>query len=384
MREVLDEIEPWTAARATGSRSRPWSPPGARHRARPGAKMAINERGEVAGAVSGGCVEGAVAEAALELLDERGRPRLLQLRDRRLRGVGRRPALRRRDRRLRRGAIPAGGLRRQLRRRGERRRRRAAGRARAARARPTVAARSRPSSGPRATSVLGAKLLVRDDGSHLRQPRRARRSTPPPARRAEELLWAERSELRELAGAEVFVDVVAPPPRLLILGAVDYAAALCKLARAAGWRPYVCDPRAAFATRERFPEAEEVIAAWPDEAFERLGIDRATYIAILTHDPKLDDAALRIALRSEAAYVGAMGSRRAQARRRERLLEAGMTEAELDAPGGADRPRPRRDEPRGDRALDHRRGGRGAQRARRRSALGVERPAASTRSAPEP
>ena len=81
------------------------------------------------------------------------------------------------------------------------------------------------------------------------------------------------------------------------------------------------------------------VAAWPDEAFAQLGIDRATYIAILTHDPKLDDAALRIALRSDAAYVGAMGSRRAQAKRRERLLESGMTEAELDrmaAPIGLD------------------------------------------------
>jgi xanthine dehydrogenase accessory factor len=155
----------------------------------------------------------------------------------------------------------------------------------------------------------------------------------------EELLWAERSEVRELGGVEVFIDVVAPPPRLLILGAVDYAAALCRMARAAGWRPYVCDPRAAFATRERFPEAEEVVAAWPDEAFERLGIDRATYVAILTHDPKLDDAALRVALRSEAAYVGAMGSRRAQARRRERLVAAGMSDDEMDrlaAPIGLD------------------------------------------------
>jgi xanthine dehydrogenase accessory factor len=111
------------------------------------------------------------------------------------------------------------------------------------------------------------------------------------------------------------------------------------VARAAGWRPYVCDPRSAFATEARFPEAEEVVVAWPDEAFERLGIDRATSIAILTHDPKLDDAALRIALRSDAAYVGAMGSRRAQARRRERLLELGLTDEELDrlsAPIGLD------------------------------------------------
>ena len=157
---------------------------------------------------------------------------------------------------------------------------------------------------------------------------------------AEELMWAERSELRDTAGTQLFVDVTAPAPRLVIFGAVDYAAALCRLARAAGWRPFVCDPRSRFAAPERFPEAEQVVAAWPEEAFERLGgIDRATYVVVLTHDPKLDDAALSTALRSEAPYVGAMGSRRAQARRRERLLEAGLDEGLVDriaAPIGLD------------------------------------------------
>lgn len=282
MKEVVDELETWTGAGervalATVVRTRRSAP------RPPGAKMAINERGAVAGAVSGGCVEGAVAEAALELLRGDGEPRMLHfgIADSEAWDVG----------------LPCGG-----------------------------------------ETRLGGKLLVREDGSTSGG--LGYDALDDPAREAcEELLWAERSELRELAGAEVFIDVVAPPPRLLILGAVEYAAALCRVARAAGWRPYVCDPRAAFATRERFPEAEEVVAAWPDEAFERLGIDRVTYIAILTHDPKLDDAALRIALRSDAAYVGAMGSRRAQARRRERLLEAGMSEAELDrlaAPIGLD------------------------------------------------
>jgi xanthine dehydrogenase accessory factor len=102
----------------------------------------------------------------------------------------------------------------------------------------------------------------------------------------------------------------------------------------------VVDPRARFATPERFPEAEEVIVAWPEEAFARLGgIDRATSIAVLTHDPKLDDAALQLALRSPARVVGAMGSRRAQQSRRERLIEAGLSEDELSrlaAPLGLD------------------------------------------------
>jgi xanthine dehydrogenase accessory factor len=192
--------------------------------------------------------------------------------------------------------------------------------------------------GPEDHPALGRKLLVRADGSVGAGLGDSALDAAATAA-CEELLWAERSELRDLDGVQVFVDVVAPPPRLFILGAVDYAAALCRLARATGWRPYVCDPRTAFATPERFPEAEEVVAAWPDEAFARLGIDRATYVAILTHDPKLDDAALQIALRSDAAYVGAMGSRRAQARRRERLLEAGMSEKEIGrmvAPIGLD------------------------------------------------
>jgi xanthine dehydrogenase accessory factor len=147
---------------------------------------------------------------------------------------------------------------------------------------------------------------------------------------AEELMWAERSERREVGDVSLFIDVAAPPPRLILFGAVDFAAALCRMARAAGWRPYVIDPRGRFATKERFPEAEEIVVSWPEEAFARIGgIDRATYIAVLTHDPKLDDAALEIAVRSEAAYIGAMGSRRAQEKRRERLLERGLTEAEL-------------------------------------------------------
>jgi xanthine dehydrogenase accessory factor len=157
---------------------------------------------------------------------------------------------------------------------------------------------------------------------------------------AEELMWAERSEQRETGGATLFVDVTAPAPRLVVFGAVDYAGALCRLARASGWRPYVCDPRSQFATRERFPDAEEVVAAWPADAFARIGgIDKATYIAVLTHDPKLDDAALELALHSEAPYVGAMGSRRAQEQRRERLLAAGLEEELLDriaAPIGLD------------------------------------------------
>jgi xanthine dehydrogenase accessory factor len=183
--------------------------------------------------------------------------------------------------------------------------------------------------------ALGAKMLVRADGEAsgtLGDPERDAQALA----HAEELMWAERSELR----GDLFVDVVAPPPRLIVFGAVDFAAALCRMARTSGWRPFVVDPRGRFATKERFPDAEDVIVAWPDKAFAQLGgIDRATYIAVLTHDPKLDDAALTAALASDAAYIGAMGSRRAQEKRRERLVELGIPEeqlARIAAPIGLD------------------------------------------------
>jgi xanthine dehydrogenase accessory factor len=181
----------------------------------------------------------------------------------------------------------------------------------------------------------GAKILITADGTRtgsLGDPGLDEEA----ARLADELMWAERSERH----GDLFVDVTFPPPRLIVFGAVDFAAALCRMASATGWRAFVVDPRARFAQPARFPDAEEVIAAWQEEAFHGLGgIDRATAIAVLTHDPKLDDAALVLALRSDAGYIGAMGSRRAQAKRRERLLAKGIDEADLErvsAPIGLD------------------------------------------------
>jgi len=181
----------------------------------------------------------------------------------------------------------------------------------------------------------GAKILVHSDGrteGTLGDPVLDEQA----AALGDELMWAERSERRD----DLFVDVTFPPPRLIVFGAVDFAAALCKMASVTGWRAFVVDPRARFAQPARFPDAEEVVAAWPEEAFKRLGgIDRATAIAVLTHDPKLDDAALVLALRSDAGYIGAMGSRRAQAKRRERLLAKGIDDSDLErvsAPIGLD------------------------------------------------
>jgi xanthine dehydrogenase accessory factor len=189
-------------------------------------------------------------------------------------------------------------------------------------------------------AAVGARILLPADGEP--QGTLGSSDLDDAARRhADELMWgSERSELGEENGVGLFVDVVAPAPRIVIIGAVDFAAALCRTARVTGWRPYVVDPRSRFATPDRFPEAEEVIAGWPADAIAHLGgIDRATYLVVLTHDPKLDDAALTVALDSEAPYIGAMGSRRAQAKRRERLLAAGVNEDQLErisAPVGLD------------------------------------------------
>jgi xanthine dehydrogenase accessory factor len=182
---------------------------------------------------------------------------------------------------------------------------------------------------------IGEKLLVRPNGTSegtLGDPELDAQGKAD----AEELMWKESSELR----GDLFVDITNPDPRIVIFGAVEYAQHLSALARVCGWRPFVVDPRARFATPKRFPDALDVVAAWPEEAFEQLGApDKATYVVILTHDPKLDDATLLIALRSEVAYIGAMGSKRAQADRRERLLAAGVPEedqAQISAPVGLD------------------------------------------------
>jgi xanthine dehydrogenase accessory factor len=139
----------------------------------------------------------------------------------------------------------------------------------------------------------------------------------------------KRNGIHEVEGSKVFAEVYGPPPRLVVVGAVDTAEALCAAARLLGWHTICVDPRAAFATRERIPSADELVVAWPDDALARIAPDHNTAVVTLAHDDKFDLPALKAALRSEAFYVGAIGSRRTQAKRRERLLEEGLTEAEL-------------------------------------------------------
>jgi xanthine dehydrogenase accessory factor len=315
--DVLDAIDAWTrqgdrVALATVVDTKRSAPQPR------GTKMAVNDRSAVVGAVSGGCVEGAVVEVAEQILAGAA-PRLLHygIADEEAWDVG----------------LPCGGeisiwveaygpASLQARftecaRRGERT------------AIVTVMEGNQP----------GAKLLVGVEGAPegtLGDPRLDAAALT----LAREALWTEGREFLEHEGVKLFIDVAAPPPRLVIVGAVDFAAQLAAVAKLAGWRPFVVDPRTRFATAERFPAAEQVIAAWPEEGFAQLEpFDPATAIAVLTHDPKLDDAALVAALASRAGYIGAMGSRRAQARRRERLIAAGVEPAQLEriaAPIGLD------------------------------------------------
>jgi xanthine dehydrogenase accessory factor len=309
LRDVLPDIERWTergdriavATVVAVKKSAPRAP---------GAKMAVSSSGEISGGVSGGCVEGAVVEIAEQVMAGAD-PQLVHfgIPDSDAWDVG----------------LPCGGeidvwVQ-------EYTPSRFDGIARAG----GRAAQVTMLEGPQA----GAKLLIEADGGRSGS-LGAPEIDDEAIRQAGELLWTDTSERR----GSLFIDVTAPAPRLILFGAVDIAAHLCTLARDLEWRAYVVDPRGRFATPERFPDAEDVIAAWPEEAFARLGgIDPATSIVVLTHDPKLDDAALTVALRSPARFVGAMGSRRAQAARRERLLAAGLGEDELErlsAPVGLD------------------------------------------------
>jgi xanthine dehydrogenase accessory factor len=128
---------------------------------------------------------------------------------------------------------------------------------------------------------------------------------------------------------EVLLDPLGPPPALVIVGAVHIAIALARLAKDVGFHVTVVDPRRSFATADRFPGVDALIHLWPDQGLRQAGLTPGTAVAVLSHDPKLDDPALLVALRSPAAYVGALGSKTTHAQRRERLLAAGLTEAEL-------------------------------------------------------
>lgn len=129
---------------------------------------------------------------------------------------------------------------------------------------------------------------------------------------------------------EVFLDVVLPSPMLVIIGGAHISIALANLAKVLGFRTIIIDPRRSFGNQERFPDVDQLIQSWPDQALSNIELNRSTAVAMLTHDPKLDDQALMVALPSQAFYVGALGSKKTQTSRRQRLLMAGLSEAQVD------------------------------------------------------
>ena len=245
-----------------------------------GSKLAVSESGELAGSVSGGCVESDVVLAAQDVLAG-GAPRLLTY------GITDDMALE--------IGLPCGGeidvfvepfndFR----------------------ASCALSSRggARSSSRSSRASEVGAKLLVREDG---RRKATGRRSSPRSHLLTMRAAVATSSSTK---ATTVFADVFGPPPRLLVYGAIDTAEALSRVAKLLGWTTIVADARARFATRERIPSADELLVAWPEEALERVGPDVGTAIVVLTHDDKFDVPMLTAALATEAFYVGALGSRR--------------------------------------------------------------------------
>ena len=280
MRELADAIQRWRArgdrvALATVVATRRSAP-------RPvGSKLVVSESGELLGSVSGGCVESDVALQAAEVIAE-GTPRLLTygIADEQAWSIG----------------LPCGG---------------------------EIDVFVERFDGELNGSP-GVTLTVLE-GERAGE------------RRAVPLDEVERgpSRVLELEGKTVFADVVAPPPGLVVVGATDTAEELCRAAKALGWRTTVIDPRPALVTRERLPSPDELVTAWPDE----LEADADTAVVVLTHEERLDVPALNAALAGPAFYIGAIGSRRTQAKRRERLLDAGLTDEQLDrlaGPAGLD------------------------------------------------
>ena len=164
----------------------------------------------------------------------------------------------------------------------------------------------------------GAKLLVEEGG--------ATHGDGPPelAEQADALIRGGRNALLELGERRVLAEVYAPPPRVVIYGAVDTAEYIAQAVKLVGWTSIVADARRPYLTRERLPTPDELVVGWPDAVFEQVKPDHATAIVVLTHDAKFDGPAIDGALRSEAFYIGALGSRRRQEKLRERLAELGF------------------------------------------------------------
>ncbi|MFE6457491.1 XdhC family protein [Streptomyces cinereoruber] len=283
----------------------------------PGAALAVDSEGTAIGSVSGGCVEGAVYDLCVQALED-GRTVVERFgySDEDAFAVGLTcggiidilvtP--------VRGGVFPA---------------------ALAAAVEGEAAALARIVSGP--DDLLGKALLVRPDGSYEGKLGGHPELDRTAAGEARAMLDAGRTGTLEIGedGSRcgqpltLLVESSVPAPRMIVFGAIDFAAALVRVGKFLGYRVTVCDARPVFATPARFPEADEVVVEWPHRYLESTEVDGRTVLCVLTHDAKFDVPLLRIALRLPVAYVGAMGSRRTHVDRNERLREVGVTEIEL-------------------------------------------------------
>lgn len=314
MRDVLNQLEAWLAegrkiAVATLVQVHKSAP------RQPGAVMAVSDGGEVVGSVSGGCVESALYEEATAVLGG-APPRLLTY------GIA--------DDQAFEVGLTCGGTIRVFVERADWAPDLLPRLAEAIRAeRP--AALVTVTAGP----CLGAKLLVTADDAHG--------TTGTPAldqaliAEARAMLTMGRTGIRQFGAAgerrgaavSAFIESFSPPPRLFVFGAIDFASAVVRIGKFLGYKVILCDARPVFATRARFPEADEVVVRWPHEFLEEAEVGPRDAICVLTHDSKFDVPVLLAALKTPAAYIGAMGSRATHERRYRELLEAGATPEEL-------------------------------------------------------
>jgi xanthine dehydrogenase accessory factor len=316
VREVLSSVRRWHAAGEPFALATVVAVRGSAPRD-PGATMAVNADGEVVGSVSGGCVEGAVYETAVAAL--RSGQAVVETY-----GISDDDALA--------VGLPCGGSLDVLVRPVDPAAEPALADVMAAVAAGEPVAVATVVSGPaplgawlavwpdRAAGSLGREGLdvaVTDDARGLlaQGMTGARHYGPRGERRRDEVT--------------VLVQSYLPPPRMLVFGAIDFAAAVARVGAFLGYRVTVCDARPVFATPARFPEAHEVVCEWPHRYLARTAVDERTVICVLTHDPKFDVPVLELALRGPAAYVGAMGSRRTHEDRLRRLRTAGLADAEL-------------------------------------------------------
>ncbi|HEX5005097.1 MAG TPA: XdhC/CoxI family protein [Gemmatimonadales bacterium] len=264
-----------------------------------GASLLVTASGRMAGSVSGGCVEAAVAESVRAAI-ARGEAGLVRY------GVS--------DERAWEVGLACGGTLEVL-------------------VEPAVAADVLAAARGPGGVVVGTVLEGPGIGTTVTFTEAATPDHAATADAVAEALRSGRSRSTRLPvdGVEqaVFLEAFPRPKRLVVFGGVHIAAELVPMARALGYHTIVADGRPAFLSRDRFPTADELILAWPEEAFARAGIDSGTAVVVLTHDPKFDDPALLIALRSPAMYVGAIGSKKTQASRRARLLADGVSEEQL-------------------------------------------------------